>query len=128
MPAIPKKRVPKPVARMEAMLSCAIEKAFDGKGFEGHMLPMSLSAAVPLWMHQFKDLDWEQREHLMKEVQKDDFCLRLEYVLHKGPKEGDSARAFNDLAKAIALLSFCPGGVCVFGTRYQWKQERIPVK
>lgn len=123
---------------------------------EGHLLPMMLQVAVPIWMNEYKNLTDEQREeHLRRIFEYDiecttcdatgfsnlnkgveckvckgtgfvpnDFCLRLEYVLHKGPKEGDSAKAFNDLAAAIALLSFCPEGVTCFGTKYQWQDKR----
>jgi hypothetical protein len=85
---------------------------------EGNILPLMLDAAVPLWVFEFQKLTVDERQEKIKECEKDDLCLRLEYVLHRGPKEGDSARAFNDLAKAIALLSFCPGGVNAFGRHW----------
>lgn len=109
---------------MNTQLRCSIEKGFpsDFKG-EGHLLPMMLSAAVPLWALDFQTLSDEERLQKIKQLDNSDFCLRMEYVLHKGPKPGDSAQAFNDLAKTIALLSFSPGGVCCFGTRYEWIKE-----
>jgi hypothetical protein len=88
---------------------------------EGWALPMMLDATVPLWIETIKSLTPEQRLERITELNSDglDFCLRMEYVLHKGPKEGDTAKAFNDLAKAIALLSFCPGGVHSFGRHWE---------
>jgi hypothetical protein len=51
-----------------------------------------------------------------------DFAQELgekgDILLFKGSKPGESAEMFNKLARAIAILSFCPGGVCVFGHRY----------
>jgi hypothetical protein len=38
--------------------------------------------------------------------------------LFRGGKRGETAAAFNSLAKGVALLSFAPGGVVCFGTRY----------
>jgi hypothetical protein len=93
---------------------------------EGQNLPVALSAAVPLWQHQYKDLSFDERQRLIEEVGANDFCLRMEYVLHRGPKKGDTARAFNDLAKSIALLSFFPGGVKLFGMKWEYvKYERV---
>lgn len=89
----------------------------------GSSLALSLSCAVPLWMFHYQRAGPQVRESDLKELQDSDFALRMQYVLVKGPKEGDTARAFNDLAKAIALMSFCPGGVCAFGQRYQWKDS-----
>lgn len=90
---------------------------------EGDTLPIALDAAVPLWILQFRELPPEERQKKLAEVTADDLCLRLEYVLHRGPKEGDTARAFNDLAQAIALLAFAPGGVRVFGRH--WDAETL---
>ena len=102
-----------------------VQKLVDYKG-EGGYLPIALSAAVPLWQLEFAELSNERRQEKLAEASKDDLCLRLEYVLHQGPKPGDSARAFNDLAQAIALLSFCPGGVTAFGMHFEstHKQRR----
>jgi len=96
----------------------------DYKG-EGQLLPTMLELAVPLWMQEFRDAgsDYRQQE-LRRLLDEPDFTQRLEYVLHKGPKKGDSAKAFNSLAKLIALLSFFPGGIRCFGRRYQWENSK----
>jgi hypothetical protein len=92
-------------------------KDYDGPG---RHLPLMLQVAVPLWMVQFRDAGPETRAEALRQLEKSDLGDRLDSELRKGPKPDDSARAFNDLCKAIALLSFCRGGVLVFGTRYQW--------
>lgn len=58
---------------------------------EGRMLPMMLDAAVPLWIHSIKENGGPQTpEHQkrLKELGSDEsnLCLRMEYLLHKGPK------------------------------------------
>jgi hypothetical protein len=97
----------------------------DWKGNSSKLLPMSLAAAVPLWISQFSELSAEERLARVRGLETaDDFCLSMEHVLHKGPKPGDSARAFNNLAKAIALMAFCPGGVTLFGRHHEVKRVR----
>ena len=48
----------------------------------------------------------------------------LRFILERGDvilyrEKGKTARAFNALAEAVAYLAFVPGGVKVFGTRYE---------
>ena len=40
-------------------------------------------------------------------------------LLHGGGKEGQCADLFNRTAHAIAVLAFVPGGVEVFGTKFE---------
>jgi hypothetical protein len=86
---------------------------------EGWLLPMMLDAAVPLLIHEIQSKGGpdEDDQRFMREMDSanSNLCLRMEYLMHKGPKEGDTARVFNDTAKVIAILSFCPGGVTLFG-------------
>lgn len=92
------------------------------------LLPEMLSMAVPLWIMKFQDLTDEERRDRLKELDMDgsDLCFRMEYLFHKKP--GETAKAFNDLAKAIALMSFCPGGVTTFGQHYEAKQKRERIR
>lgn len=100
-----------------------VEEALSQAPTGFHPLPLALYTAVPLWCREMRELGPEGREQELIRLQESDLCLRMEYVLFRGPKKGDSARAFNDLAKAIAILSFCPGGVKVFGVRYESKDN-----
>lgn len=84
------------------------------------MLATCLDAAVPLWIEQFRKLPEEEWQRMLDEINKD-FSAKMEYVIHR--KEGETAQAFNDLARAIALLSFCPGGVTCFGQH--WETRRV---
>jgi hypothetical protein len=84
------------------------------------MLAIHLDAAVPLWIEWFRDLPEDERLGMIREIEKD-FPTKMEYVIHR--QEGKTAEAFNDLARAIALLSFCPEGVTCFGRH--WETRRI---
>ena len=84
------------------------------------LLETTLDAAVPLWIHQFRDLSEEERMEMIGEISPG-FAERMEYVIQK--TEGKTADAFNDLARAIALMSFLPGGVKCFGRHWETKSE-----
>ncbi len=84
------------------------------------LLTDSLDAAVPLWIRQFRSLPEDERIGMIGEISPG-FAERMEYVLHK--EEGKTAQAFNDLARAIALMSFLPGGVRCFGRHWETKGE-----
>ena len=122
----PVHKSPKPVAKMVERLTCAFDKLFDEKCANGQ-LPIALDAAVPLWAHQFKDYTEDERAEVFKQATSDDLCLRMEYLIHKGPKGGDTARVFNDTAKCIALLSFYLGGVKLFGRHWEYGKARTKV-
>jgi hypothetical protein len=40
-------------------------------------------------------------------------------LLHGGGKKGECAEIFNRTAHAVAVLAFVPGGVEIFGTRFE---------
>jgi hypothetical protein len=40
-------------------------------------------------------------------------------ILYRSKKKGESAKAFNALAKGLACLAFAPGGVNAFGGHWQ---------
>jgi hypothetical protein len=61
----------------------------------GRYLPMMLLLAVPLWQIKLRDAGPAVRAAELKCLKESDFRERLEYVLSKGPKKGDSAHAFN---------------------------------
>lgn len=84
------------------------------------LLVETLDAAVPVWIHQFRSLVEEERMEMIAEISPG-FPERMEYLIHK--KEGETAKAFNDLARAIALMSFLPGGVTCFGRHWETKSD-----
>ena len=85
-----------------------------------HILPDMLQLAVPLYIQQLKgnggpaDSDFTRLRGIG-----DGLAQRGDILLYGGRKRGEAAQLFNDLAFAIAVLSFVPGGVCVFGQRWE---------
>ena len=43
-------------------------------------------------------------------------------LLYGGGKKGEPADLFNELARAVAVLSFCPGGLDLLGEHYEAKK------
>lgn len=82
------------------------------------LLAISLSAAVPIWIH-----DLQQRADLPEYSQQR--CPEISQIIaEKGDrllyrKKGETAGVFNALAEGIALLAFAPGGVTIFGNHYE---------
>jgi hypothetical protein len=82
------------------------------------LLPMALSAAVPLWIERLRLLSAEQRIARARELAEFMHSPGIgESILFLIP--GKSALGFNALAEAIACLSFCPGGITLFGNHFQ---------
>lgn len=84
------------------------------------LLQAALGAAVPLWVHELQltplaDLLARGPELAQVLAEKGDV------ILYRGKKKGESARAFNALAEAVAVLSFTPGGVTLFGIHFENK-------
>jgi hypothetical protein len=92
-------------------------------------LSFVLECAVPLWIAQLWDGGGPQEADLaaLKET------ARLlgekgDVLMFGSPRKGEAADLFNRLAKGIAVLSFAPGGVKVFGTHWRaetWKPGRV---
>lgn len=84
-------------------------------------LPIALSAAVPLRIHELRrrggpsPADFDEARAFGAELGE-----RGDVLLYRG-KPGESAELFNKLSHAIAVLAFCPGGVTVFGEKYEAK-------
>lgn len=49
----------------------------------------------------------------------DVFEQSSEYILFRSKSPGESAAAFNALAEGVAILSFMPRGVTVFGLHFE---------
>ncbi len=82
------------------------------------ILPVALSAAVPLWIHEIYERggptggDWTRLPAVGRLLAERGDCL-----LYPSPRAGETANLFNALAEALALLAFQPGGVS-FGEQH----------
>lgn len=83
-------------------------------------LAIALSAAVPLHIGVLEgkggpsQQDYEAARSFASELGE-----HGDILLYRGKKQGETAALFNKLARATAVLSFCPGGVKIFGTLYE---------
>jgi len=89
------------------------------------LLTTSMQAAVPLHIMRLKEKGGPTDED-MSEARKTSDILgeRGDVLLFGGGKKGEAADQFNRTAHAIAVLSFCPGGVTIFGTTFD--AEKMP--
>lgn len=82
-------------------------------------LAIALSAAVPLWVAEMRasggptDKDREDARGLT-----DDLAARGDVLLYGSKRKGEAAALFNRLAHAVAVLSFSPGGIRLFGEHW----------
>lgn len=91
---------------------------------DSHLLASALAAAVPIHMmnlHQQggpTDSDMGRLAPLAQALGE-----HGDILLFGGGKEGDAADLFNQLAFALAVLSYAPGGVKAFGSH--WETQRV---
>lgn len=83
------------------------------------LLSASLGAAVPLWVDQIVREGWDDARMRQEAAE----CATVvaskgDVIMFRSSRRGETAAAFNALAKGVALLSFQVGGVVCFGTRY----------
>lgn len=118
------------LSRLEEKYQFDPKRYGDGKGGpfdfsrQATLLHISLQAAVPL---RAMELDGLRRvnkslfENTISKWSKD----AGDYLSQHGDAlmfrvKGKSAEAFNHLAKGIACMGFCPGGVTAFGTHWEF--------
>lgn len=86
-------------------------------------LAIALSAAVPLRILMMEAKggpdDFERKEATAFSDVLGEKGDRL--LFRSAGKPGEAADLFNQLARAIAVLAFCPGGVNCFGAHYEGK-------
>ena len=82
------------------------------------LLQATLEIAVPLWIEKLKQQSPEYRLERAK-AHVDTIASKGDIILYRSKKTGETAAAFNALAEAIAVLSFQPGGVTVFGLHFE---------
>lgn len=88
-------------------------------GATGALLAAFLGAAVPLLLAELRAqggpgaADWDRARAFGRIL-----GPRGDLLLYRSTKPGETARLANDLAHAIAVLAFVPGGVRVFGQHW----------
>ena len=84
------------------------------------VLPITLATAVPLHIERFRRsaTGWPSDDDFREMESFGEVLGEKGDVLLFGGKKGEAADLFNRLARAIAIMSFCPGGVRVFNQHY----------
>lgn len=101
------------------------------------LLSMTMQLAVPLNILRFKENGGPTQEDIINaQVTSDLLGEHGDLLLYGGKprklKNGEllsCADLFNKTAKAIAVISFCPGGVTIFGSTFEakdlwWKDKK----
>jgi hypothetical protein len=96
----------------------------DYPEFHTHPLPAALDAAVPLYVERFRRLPPDELERAFADHARLMELATLigehgDDLLFRSKKPGASADVFNRVAEGIALLSFCPGGIDLFGRHWE---------
>ena len=73
-------------------------------------LTKALEAAVPLHVMELRALPWVELQRMAQEAGQT-IAEHGDLILFRSKKRGETAKAFNALARALAILSFVPGGV-----------------
>jgi hypothetical protein len=84
----------------------------------GDLLKTMLPMAVTMNIMDFKRRSWEEIQAFATEASQY-IGEHGDNLLFKSKKKGETAMAFNMLAKGIAALSFAPGGVTTFGMHFE---------
>ena len=93
----------------------------------GDILLASLEAAVPLaWYDIVRHWSLNRRVEFCHKAA-DFIAEHGDIIMYRGKKKGESAEAFNTLAKALAVLASMPGGVKFSNLRFIAEGEHIKV-
>lgn len=84
------------------------------------LLKTMLAVAVPLWIENFRPLTDDQRIEIAKEAGQV-VAEHGDIILYQSKKKGETAKAFNQLARGLAALAFADGGVTAFGLHFEAK-------
>jgi hypothetical protein len=85
------------------------------------LLATTLEVAVPLRIAEYRA---QGATHIHEDVRRqlvEMIAAHGDDIIYKSKKPGGTADAFNALARALALLSFAPGGVTFLGIHWESK-------
>lgn len=86
------------------------------------LIGTALSTAVPLliqqWIEEGKPKQKDFEELKAKNIPKL-LGEKGDVLLFGNKKRGEAAHVFNELAATIAILSFLPGGIHIFGSHWE---------
>jgi len=99
-----------------------MSKIVDTKWGQKELLQATLSVAVPLWIEELRKLPESTRLQIAHDAAQV-IAEKGDIILYRSKKKGETAAAFNALAKGIAALAFIPGGVRIFDLHFEAKVD-----
>ncbi len=93
-------------------------------------LPIALEVSVLLRiqeMQKYHPDTIEQMIELCREDWIETIANRGDVLQFNGGKKGEAAGLFNKLASAVACMAFVPGGVEIFGRKFEVKKSSTPL-
>ena len=81
------------------------------------LLTAALQVAVPMWIHEIRNLSEDGRMTLARECGQA-VAEHGDDILYRSPRKGKTAEAFNQLARGLACAAYQPGGVWFNGTHF----------
>jgi len=84
---------------------------------DGELLGIALMASVPLFIEQLRDTTPDERVILGRD-QAHIIAHSGDNILYRSKKRGETATAFNALARGLAIGAYQPGGVTFAGIHF----------
>ena len=83
-------------------------------------LALTLALAVPLLIAELAQRGGPTAEDYARVASyADDLAFHGDDLLYVSRQPGETALRFQQVAEAIAVLAFCPGGITVFGLHFE---------
>lgn len=92
----------------------------NGEEYTRELLKAALSVSVPLLIWEYRDVPIDELLALAPEVSQY-IAEHGDMVLYKSKKKGETAKAFNNVARGLAILAHAPGGVKFLGLHFEAK-------
>ena len=90
------------------------------------LLEDTLAVAVPLEIERQKKLPWVWVEAIARASGELIAGPAGADLLYKSKKPGETAKAFAAVARGLAALSFCPGGVRFLSLHFESRHPGLP--
>ena len=85
------------------------------------LIRKSLICAVPLWVNELKKADYTYIKEEQKRISRV-IGSKGDIILYKSKKNGETAKAFNDFAKGVAILAMiAEDGIEIFGAKFDYE-------
>jgi hypothetical protein len=98
-----------------------VTTAFDT---QAALLRLHLQTCVPLRLAELRrqggptEADWQRTAEVGQEI-----AEHGDWLMFRGPRQGDTARLVGKVVDAVAMLAYCPGGIDILGVHWEVKKD-----